>query len=1221
MRDSDDFMKDINWEEYRTEIEDEMEHLSELYEELQNATSKRAAKRLRKQYQAQRDNVDELMEEFDALFENLSDDLDETDEAFYNTFYKNRIKDLKTYDAMYKKMMRKQNKTMKGFFDDAEEGFEGLSDSVSRMAQISSAINLDKLTGSLEDSTADTVDSLRNIQQSLGLTQSEMKEFRSDISDYNKVISKEFGGRISQAEYTVQLDRVISEIGVRDKDRALEFGRQLAIFEKATGESSDVLDSVVKTYDSNSWDPSAMEGIMDDMRMLTSKYEVSYEALAGGMESMSSKLESLSGGDQDKYQQLSEDLQKSIAMIETSYADSSKIMDIFSSNQQDFIDQMKFVTLGGGDINSIWSKVQAGQFDDATAELMDSIGRMAAEGNLNTNQKKMIQESFGISGDEWEKIANQYRDQTYTEMNEAMSKQLEDAGGAMADQVIESVHVGFFEKMGNKLSSSALGQWWTGVLDDTGIGDIFNNTFIQTFVANYLAELLSKKGGGWIKGLFKGKGASGAGGFFKGMFSKGKGFLGGILSKGKGFFGKTASTFGDDALRMAASSAGTASKAGGILSKVGSVASKASGPLAFLGLGIDGILGATKTKDWFGEDAGVGKGFASFLGGALGGTGPGILDEGSVGEKALNIGGGALKGAGIGATIGSVVPGIGTAIGAGVGGVIGAVGSAIGGENIAKAFSWVGDRIKDAGSMAWEGIKTAGGWIADGAKSAGAFIGEKFKDLGGWLSEKGKGLLDGAIDFGKGALDIGKGLLSKGKDALGKGVSWLGDKASDAADWLGEKVFGKKDKDGSHASGLTRVPFDGYMAELHKDEAVLNKSEADKWRKGTGSVDMLVQTFRLVIKEIKPDVEEMFKDSADVFVKQQIKESKRGTSGGLLGSLTSGIKSLFGSQVDGSHEDGLDRVPYDGYVAETHKDEAILTATEAENWRRQKNAQYSLAWVKDSINKAFESNKGYKPGQAGTGAGSVNLSGDYEKDAWSLIRGLGYSKQATAGVMGNAYAESGVNPTTVQSGGKGPAAGMFQWENYNTKSGRWLNMSNHAKSKGREWTDLQSQIEWMDQEMQGKDSTTLYHLKNKVGGYDKFKALTDINTATRVFEESFERAGVPAMQKRYNAANQYYQKYNAYAQGTPYVPNTGLALIHKGEAIIPEKYNPIGVNGQTKASAKNVSSGNEDVVEILKWGFEYLGKKINDLEVKVVSKSQQVRYSESPAYFATGGGY
>ena len=36
--------------------------------------------------------------------------------------------------------------------------------------------------------------------------------------------------------------------------------------------------------------------------------------------------------------------------------------------------------------------------------------------------------------------------------------------------------------------------------------------------------------------------------------------------------------------------------------------------------------------------------------------------------------------------------------------------------------------------------------------------------------------------------------------------------------------------------------------------------------------------------------------------------------------------------IDGSHRNGLDRVPFDGYIAELHKDERVLTADEAENY-------------------------------------------------------------------------------------------------------------------------------------------------------------------------------------------------------------------------------------------------------------------------------------------------
>lgn len=52
--------------------------------------------------------------------------------------------------------------------------------------------------------------------------------------------------------------------------------------------------------------------------------------------------------------------------------------------------------------------------------------------------------------------------------------------------------------------------------------------------------------------------------------------------------------------------------------------------------------------------------------------------------------------------------------------------------------------------------------------------------------------------------------------------------------------------DGSHASGLDRVPYDGYVAEVHKDEAILNAGEADWWRS-------VRQNFALTVPAVQTD--------------------------------------------------------------------------------------------------------------------------------------------------------------------------------------------------------------------------------------------------------------------------------------------------------------------------------------------------------------------------------
>jgi hypothetical protein len=49
-----------------------------------------------------------------------------------------------------------------------------------------------------------------------------------------------------------------------------------------------------------------------------------------------------------------------------------------------------------------------------------------------------------------------------------------------------------------------------------------------------------------------------------------------------------------------------------------------------------------------------------------------------------------------------------------------------------------------------------------------------------------------------------------------------------------------------------------------------------------------------------------------------------------------------------------------------------------------------------------------------------------------------------------------------------------------------------------------------------------------------------------------------------------------YAVGTPYVPQDGLAMLHRGEAVIPSKYNKGGGAGGGSLSQQFVISGPVD---------------------------------------------
>ena len=116
---------------------------------------------------------------------------------------------------------------------------------------------------------------------------------------------------------------------------------------------------------------------------------------------------------------------------------------------------------------------------------------------------------------------------------------------------------------------------------------------------------------------------------------------------------------------------------------------------------------------------------------------------------------------------------------------------------------------------------------------------------------------------------------------------------------------------------------------------------------------------------------------------------------------------------------------------------------------------------------------------------------------------------------------------------------LCQWENYTKREGRWLNLYNYAKSVGKDWTDLVTQLEFMLSEIQTKDidsrmqgktapsNLTKAGLSEKDGvSFETFRtSITDIAKATRLFEAAFERAGKPHMDRRIEAAKNYYELY------------------------------------------------------------------------------------------------
>ena len=252
----------------------------------------------------------------------------------------------------------------------------------------------------------------------------------------------------------------------------------------------------------------------------------------------------------------------------------------------------------------------------------------------------------------------------------------------------------------------------------------------------------------------------------------------------------------------------------------------------------------------------------------------------------------------------------------------------------------------------------------------------------------------------------------------------------------------------------------------------------------------------------------------------------------------------------------LNRAPSPALFLERDIWKKLLTEIDKQvEWRNEKfgivTSKYTkyIAVIPDqTISTSSGSGSGGSPGSSSPG-GSVDIGGisDTAQAVWTFFTGIGFTKECTAGIMGNLQQESGMDPTRYQSGG-GQGRGICQWSNGEE---RFEGLKAHAASKGKEWTDLQCQLEFLDMELQGKDLTTLNYLKKYVGGYEQFKAMTNVREACQVFEDSFERAGKPMMERRFKYAEEFYNQFKDLSSSSSDTSDTETASYTLTRTIQP----------------------------------------------------------------------
>lgn len=214
------------------------------------------------------------------------------------------------------------------------------------------------------------------------------------------------------------------------------------------------------------------------------------------------------------------------------------------------------------------------------------------------------------------------------------------------------------------------------------------------------------------------------------------------------------------------------------------------------------------------------------------------------------------------------------------------------------------------------------------------------------------------------------------------------------------------------------------------------------------------------------------------------------------------------------------------------------------------------------------------------------VAGDtYEEQAWSYFLGKGFEKKCIAGIMGNFEQESGIDPTTIQGGGKGPGTGLIQWGD-SMDGGRWNALEKWAQEQGRDQWDMVTQLDYLWIEMTNGSHDTYWHRAGQKVGHDlsgsgeapvkKFGAIDHIEDSMKIFELTIERAGHKAYGTRLGYANNFYEKYKDWDPSMSSGGDGSFSVPHKTDYTVTSEYgyrtHPIDGNRKLHAGI-DVSTG------------------------------------------------
>nr|DAY14359.1 MAG TPA: Mannosyl-glycoprotein endo-beta-N-acetylglucosaminidase [Caudoviricetes sp.] len=1142
-----DWESELNLTGLKKGLEDSIKAMESRFEKAMQGIGEKQNTKWVKNTDIQIDKMKQLIDQYEEAIGLASEYMENFDKQANTVVLENRKKDLKKLETLYKRRWRMEKLHQDNFFDRINKSMKGFTDEfLDKASKISNIVSSLQLTKLIEGSNGNIGDQLFDDVK----TKLEVKSRTTNINYevFNKASkrlvewgSKNYSNELSRSELTNAVREAMEKYYVKDEDSAFKYGQIVAEYKAIHGtDNADGIDKLVEALQTSGAKdvPKTLEQILRYAHNIErNNPSIHSDKIIEELTGEVAKYNIISKGNVSVFEKMQKEGILAHAVMDDAYIDSGKMNDILEKfrGQPDSETLAPLLGYGKIDYNKLVRAYDQGNLKEAYSMLSDGLAKIAKE--RNPAILGQIKEQLGLTDEDLSKILKLSQNGGFAKRYDEILNEYNKDNISGTKQVKDQP-----KDLGDKWINSLMNTGFMSNISDYlaksgfSAGDFIKSPIGSVLTAEALIGLT--KGG---LGVLKNTGIGIAEWVSEGGLSTVGGAVGKGLQGAGSFIGRTGTAIG-----------------GGIKTGVGA---------GITGLGsVAGALGSTATGA-----LGAGLGAGAILGGAgiLAGTGAGILDLGQAmfgkdlkgnklstkdrvkkGLEAGSMAGSIGTGAGIGAAIGSVVPVIGTGVGALIGGGIGAIVAFFTKGKVADMLIGFGQGVSDTVVKGWNTVKEHGGKALESGKD---FL-SKLLGLDKETNERHKKKAQESLDKMKEHIDNLKKNAENFINGLGKGIS-------DFFSGIGKTWNDKLGQFVTDALGIFNS-IKGFFGFKPKEPPKVDNKVINK-----------------------------------------VNET-------MYGTINKTIEDALKSK--GQYRTGLYKVPYDNYNATLHKGERVLTKDEANMYNNAESVTRQLNYVFEKLkNKPllenYSSNGSGTFGNAG-GMAEIDVTGmpklkyDYQiKRIKSLLPGAIMAKNALGmpisvtlaqgieegGWKLSELAEKYHNHFGIKVGGKGykgkrvsmasaewgqPGKPVSQFRAYDSDQEGFLDRINWFKER-----------KYVNQLNGDYISVAKVLQKNKYAGNkpDYDSTLINLIRTNRLdwYDNPENLAKVANLPK--------------YAEGNDRVSQDQLALIHKGEMIVPAHKNPLN-------TGNTVSTGSGELIRVLREGFTYLGKKLDEM-----SKQQQ----------------